>query len=124
MAKRSRRKPGLAPRPVPEQTDEAIGRLRRFLCRRFRAGPYPVTHVSRARTLDGGFAADVQLFDGERCILIVRHKEGRNPDERWCMRGKYSPNSPGGFYYNPIRKEWVRASEEEADAAFAAGYCL
>lgn len=124
MAKRSLRKARLAPRPVPEQTDEAIGRLRRFLCRRFRAGPYPVTHVSRARTLDGGFAADVQLFDGERCILIVRHEEGRDPDERWCMRGKYEPEGPSGFYWDTIRKAWVRASEEEADAAIAAGRCL
>jgi hypothetical protein len=124
VAKRSSRKRRLAPRPVPVQTDEAISRLRRFLCRRFRAGPYPVTHVARARVLNNGFAADVQLFDGERCILIVRHEEGRDPDERWCMRGKYEPDGPSGFYYNPIRKEWVRASEEEADAAVAAGYCL
>jgi hypothetical protein len=124
VAKRSRRKPGLAPRPVPVPTDEVISRLRRFLCLRFLGVPGPVTHVARARTLDNGFAADVQLFDGGRCILIVRQVEGHVTDERWCMRGKYSPNSPSGFYYNPIRKEWVRASEEEAEAAIAAGHCL
>lgn len=123
MAKRSRRR-RLAPRPVPVATDEAIERLERYLYQRFGALPRPVTHVSRARTLNDGFAADVQLFDGDRCILIVRHEEGRDPDERWCMRGKYSPNSPGGFYYNLNRKEWVRASEEETAAAIAAGYCL
>lgn len=124
MAKRSRRKSRLNPRPVPVGTDEAIARLERYLYRRFRSVPRPVTHVSRARTLNDGFAADVQLFDGSRSILIVRQVEGRETEERWCMRGKYKPEGPRGFYWNPVQKVWVRATEEEAEAAIAGGYCL
>lgn len=124
MAKRPRRTARLAPRPVPVPTDEAVARLERYLYQRFRSLPRPVTHVSRARNLDNGFAADVQLFDGSRCFLIVRHVEGYEPNERWCMRGKYKPEGPGGFYWNPIREVWVRATEEEAEAAIAGGYCL
>lgn len=124
MAKRPRRKARLAPRPVPVATDEAIERLERYLYQRFGSLPRPVTHVSRARTLDDGFAADVQLFDGSRSILIVRHVEGRDPEERWCMRGKYEPEGPSGFYWNTIAEGWVRATDEEAEAAIAAGHCL
>lgn len=125
MAKRSRRKSRLAPRPVPVGTDEAVIRLKLFLCERFGCLPLPVTHVSRARALDNdGFAADVQLFDGSRSILIVRYMEERGTEERWCMRGKYEPEGPSGFYWNPIEKVWVRATDEEAEAAIGGGYCL
>ncbi|SEO94863.1 hypothetical protein SAMN04487843_105147 [Methylobacterium sp. ap11] len=124
MAKRPRRKSRLNRRPVPVATDAAIERLMRFLTWRFKWLPRPVTHVSRARTLDNGFAADLQLFDGTRCILVVRNWQGDDPDERWYMKGKYKPAGPSGFYWNPVDKVWVRATEEEAKAATAAGNCL
>ena len=116
MAKRSRRKARLAPRPVPVPTDEAVARLKRFLRERFRDVTLPVTHASRVRTLDNdGFAADLQLFDGERCVLIVRHVEGRKPEERWYMRGKYKPDGPASFIFDIIRQDWVRYYPDEAE---------
>lgn len=114
MAKRSRRKSRLNPRPVPVATDIAIERLRRFCRDRFELEPCPITHVARARTLDhNGFAADVQLFDGGRAILIVRQVWGRDPDERWCMRGKYKPEGPSSFIFSLISHEWVRYYPED-----------
>lgn len=125
MAKRSRRKARLAPRPVPVTTDIAIERLREYCRDRFGALPCPITHVARARMLDNeGFAVDVQLFDGGRAILIVRYMGERGTEERWCMRGKYKPEGPRGFYWDPVQRVWVRATEEEAKAATAAGHCL
>ena len=114
MAKRSRRKSRLNPRPVPVTTDIAIERLRQFCRLRFDSAPCPITHVSRARTLDHrGFAVDVQLFDGGRAILIVRHVRGRDPDERWCMRGKYKPEGPSCFIFDILTQRWVRYYPED-----------
>ena len=108
MAKRSRRKGRLAPRPVPVATDEAVVRLERFLRFRFPGVPLPVTHASRARVLDRGFAADLQLFDGGRCVLVARHVKGGEIEEWWYQRGKYRPDGPVDFLFDEIRQCWVR----------------
>jgi hypothetical protein len=109
----------LRPRPVPRANAVSVRRLERFLSDRFPRVPWPVRSVYRARKLgNGGFAADVALFDGDRCVLIVRTKKGRKRDERWYMR-----TEPDGFYFSISRHAWVRASDEEAEEAIAAQDC-
>ena len=50
---------------------------------------------------------------GGRAILIVRQVWGRDPDERWCMRGKYKPEGPSSFIFSLISHEWVRYYPED-----------
>ncbi len=49
-------------------------------------------------TLNDGFAADVQLFDGSRSILIVRQVEGRETEERWVHAREVQARGTPGFY--------------------------